>query len=100
MQKTVRGIKRSRYSKKINTVSKGRSKDFWLESHRPAQTPQLTPVMKKEKSVHVARRHRRWNLTEWKKGLFCDKCTKQQFVSRDMHIRHPLRKRFDKTNML
>ena len=48
--------------------------------------------MKKTK-LDFARRHRHW--IEGKKVLFSDKCTMQQFVPRQMHIRRPLCNRFD-----
>ena len=58
------------------------------DSHRRAQKLHLTPVMKKT-TQDFARCHRHWTLAKWKKGLFSDECTMQQFVPRHIYIRRP-----------
>ena len=64
-----------------STVSRRLSKEFGLKSHRPARKSYLTPVMKKKRQ-NFARRQRYWTFAEWKKVLFSDVCTLQQFVLR------------------
>ena len=68
-----------------STVSSRLNKEFGQKSHRLAQKPHLTPVIKKKRR-DFARCHRHWILAEWKK-MFSDECTMQQLVSLHLHIR-------------
>ena len=49
----------------------------------------------KKKRLSFAKRHADWAVDDWKRVLFSDETTLQQFVSRKKFVRRPSGKRFD-----
>ena len=45
--------------------------------------------------VGVAKKHDDWSVQDWKKVLFPDESTFQQFTVRKNHVRRPLGERFN-----
>ena len=79
----------------ISPVSRRLNKEFDLPSRKPAQKPQFTPVMK-QKKIDFAKRHRHWAVSQWRRVLFSDKSTIQQFVVPKRHLRKSRGKRYNK----
>ena len=78
----------------LSTVSRRLSKEFDLKSYKPAKKPKLTSAMKK-KRLDFARRYQNWTVDDWKKVLFSDESTFQQFTSRKQHVRRPVGERYN-----
>ena len=76
------------------TISRYLSKEFNLNSYKPAKKPRLTAAMK-AKCLQFANNHQHWTAEQWGKVLFSDKSTFQQFVVQKRHVRRPTGKRFD-----
>ena len=76
------------------TVSRRLVNDFGLKSCKPAKKPRLTPTMKL-KRLAFAKKHVNWIVQQWKKVLFSDESTLQQFNSRKLFIRRPSGQRFN-----
>ena len=78
----------------ISTISRRLSKEFLLKSYKPAKKPRLTSRMKK-KRLEFAKEHIDWSVRDWKKVLFSDESTFQQFTVRKNYVRRPVGKRFN-----
>ena len=76
------------------TISRQLSDEFGLKSRKPARKPMLTKVMRK-KRLAFAKRHQHWTREDWRKVLFSDESTLQQFTVRKRNIRRPPGKRYD-----
>ena len=63
------------------TVSRRLSKEFNMKSYKPAKKPRLTGAMK-AKRLQFANNYQHWAAKQWKKVLFSDESTFQQFVVR------------------
>ena len=79
----------------IGTISCRLNKEFGLKSYKPAKKPQLTSQMKK-KILEFAKKHIDWTIEDWKKVLFSDESTFQQFAVRKNHVCRLVGKRLHK----
>ena len=77
------------------TVSRHLSKEFNLKSYKPAKKPRLTAAMK-AKHLQFANNHQHWTAKQWKKVLFSDESTFQQFVVQKRHVCRPTEKCFER----
>ena len=75
------------------TVSKRLVSDFGLKSCKPAKKPRLAPAMK-VKRLAFAKKYVTWTLFQWRRVLFSDESSIQQFNARKRHVRKPVGKRF------
>ena len=94
------------FSKKIRTlccskivVSKATKKrcltdKIWQKTYRPAKKPRLTPSMK-AKRYAFAKTHLDWTTENWRKVLFSNESTVQQFTSRRQLVRRPVGARYE-----
>ena len=64
---------------------------IWPESYKPAKKPQLTFQMKK-KRLEFSKKHINWSIEDWKKVLFSDESTFQQFIVRKIMSADPWEK--------
>ena len=78
----------------ISTVSHQLSKEFGLKSYKPAKKTQLTSQMKKKK-LEFAKKYINWNIKDWKKVLFSEKSSLQQFTVRKNHVHQSVGERFN-----
>ena len=76
------------------TDSRRLSEEFNLKSYKPAKKLRLTAAMK-TKRLQFANNHQHWTAEQWRKVLFSDESTFQQFVVRKRHVRRPTGKCFD-----
>lgn len=77
-----------------STVSRRLTKEFGLQSHKPARKPLLTKTMK-AKRVAFAKKYAQWDEHQWAKVLFTDESSIQQFGARKRNVRRPVGARFD-----
>ena len=70
----------------ISTILRRLSKEFDLKSYKPANKLRLTSQMKK-KRLEFAKKHIDWSIEDWKKVLFSDESTFQQFTIRKNYVR-------------
>ena len=77
--KKIRAVLRSRGTNvSVSTTSRRLSKEFDLNSRKPARKPRLMPAMKK-KCLDFANRHVSWTVPKWRKVIFSYESTLQQF---------------------
>ena len=76
------------------TVSRRLSEEFNMKSYEPAKKPRLTAAMK-DKRLQFANNYQHWTVEQWKKVLFFDETTFQQFVVPQRHVHRPTGKRLD-----
>ena len=79
----------------ISTISHQLSKEFGLKSHKPEKKTQLTYQMKK-KRLEFAKKYINWSIEDWKKVLFSEKSSFQQFTVRKNHVCQLVGERFNK----
>ena len=76
------------------TIQRRLSLDFDLKSRKPARKPRLTQAMKK-KRLDFAKRHASWDIEMWRKVLFSDESTVQQFSYGRYRVWRPVGTRYD-----
>ena len=69
----------------ISMISHPLSKEFSLKSYKPAAKPRLMSAMKK-KRLSFANKYLHWTVKKWRKVLFFDESTVQQFAVWKVHI--------------
>ena len=79
----------------ISTISSRLIKEFDLKSYKSTNKLRLTSQMIK-KRFEFAKKHIDWSIEDWKKVLFSDESTFQQFTIRKNHVHRPVKERFDK----
>ena len=61
------------------TVSRSLVDDFGLKAYKPACKPRLPQAMK-NKRLAFAKKHATWTKQQWRKALFSDESTVQEFT--------------------
>ena len=77
-----------------STMKRCLSDEFNLKAYKPAKKPRLTPSMK-AKRYAFAKEHLNWTTEQWKKVLFSDESTMQQFTSHKHFVRRPVGTRYE-----
>ena len=76
------------------TVKRRLADEFGLKAYKPAKKPRLTPSMK-AKRYAFAKAHQHWTTENWRKVLFSDESTVQQFTCRKRLVRRPVGARYE-----
>lgn len=72
--------------RRIQEILKDR---FGLPSRRPAKKPKLSPKNIKDR-LAFCRRHADWTQQQWRRVLFTDESSIEQFGTRKRHFRRPV----------
>ena len=89
-----RNLLESDISLSVTQIKEVLVKNFGLRARRPAKKPLLTERMRKQRLLFVER-YENWGPAEWRKVMFSDESSFEQFQQRNQHVRRPDGQRYN-----